>query len=247
MDLIDGRSSVYSDRSGYKSPGPSRGSLSSIVLAGQLGSGQNWGAEDVKIEQTPPCIFFSDSEASSCVNLSSCSQPRSPRALLSANWSAFGSRLFSAWSAALLYEAAALMHLVLMLAGDRDLVRRGEQKHSQGAPRGTALALIASGALHLGLINRANSWRNKNVGEYRSGLNLFPTRDGRVVLLFVMKIDKSNWIKPGLLLNHPWIIFPRLGWGLGPSWDAAVQGSNTREGNGDLGWLLFILWHHLKL
>lgn len=49
------------------------------------------------------------------------------------------------------------MHLVLMPAGDRDLVKRGAQKHSQGAPRGMALALIASGALHLGLINRANS------------------------------------------------------------------------------------------
>jgi len=49
------------------------------------------------------------------------------------------------------------MHLVLMLVRDRDIVKRGEQKYYQGTPRGAALALIAFGALHLGLINRANS------------------------------------------------------------------------------------------
>lgn len=49
------------------------------------------------------------------------------------------------------------MHLVLIPVGDRDLGSRGEQQPHPGTPGSTALVLIVSGALHRGLINRANT------------------------------------------------------------------------------------------
>lgn len=49
------------------------------------------------------------------------------------------------------------MHLVLIPVGDRELGRRGEQECYPGTPGSTALVLIASGALHQGLVNRANT------------------------------------------------------------------------------------------
>lgn len=57
------------------------------------------------------------------------------------------------------------MHLVLMPGLDKNTLKRGEKKYYQGTPRGTALTLIASGTLHLGLIKKTNSPRNENAGK----------------------------------------------------------------------------------
>lgn len=46
---------------------------------------------------------------------------------------------------------------MLIPVGDRAPGRRGEQECYPATPGSTALVLIASGALHQGLVNRANT------------------------------------------------------------------------------------------